>query len=559
MSYSQYEYNRQQERLFRHQKEQEVLLRKQAEELRRQTESLEESNRIEKDRVKIEKRRLQIETQRFEADELERELRNLQNERIKHIRNHLAECVASLDRLKRDSVSGNRNGISGDQFLRQVAILQAKLGMIESQSGCLVDLADMEKIQFFKSSLGYFIREKASEGKIPPNPLQILKWRLEEFRKFYKKAGEVFNYYNDWAREWLHAIPFVTLSSLHATNEKLNALERDLPDVKIKLKDMIRQLDWDNSSGRADLHGELITCAQLMGEFDLPDSVDQRQQLYDFAYNQGNLSMKVNSHLQTMRRRINELIKLHDKHKQELKKADNSAVNHDFRTGRKHLHFVGKNSFSDLNKNSVESKVEELEKIFNKISNYSIPKQDCIELSSFSKISSEIEDLCRLITRPDSELGREGLMLINKLKNQLIKSNKVFEKHRHHIKSILALATYSSIIAPMINLQFFFLTEYMQGFVWFVFYVFLILYTSLFPVIAGFLLILFANFDKDFSLQKRIPNHITKIPVFKNIFDSISDKFIHYVYTDELEKKYIFVFYVSSIYFVFLLFYKLIF
>jgi hypothetical protein len=69
--------------------------------IRKHTEALKQSNRLEADRVKIEQERLKIEQARLEAEELDRRINREQTEKIKELRNLLADTVFALEELKR--------------------------------------------------------------------------------------------------------------------------------------------------------------------------------------------------------------------------------------------------------------------------------------------------------------------------------------------------------------------------------------------------------------------------------------------------------------------------
>lgn len=77
-------------------------------EMERQRQALEAQNRIEQDRARIEKQRLEIERQRLDAENAERELRRLQAEQIKQLRNLMAGLDADLTRFRRQHLEAAR-------------------------------------------------------------------------------------------------------------------------------------------------------------------------------------------------------------------------------------------------------------------------------------------------------------------------------------------------------------------------------------------------------------------------------------------------------------------
>lgn len=69
--------------------------------LRQQTAALEKQNQIENERAKIEQQRLELEKQRAQAEQSERELKKVQAENLKDLRNLMADISMSLNRIKR--------------------------------------------------------------------------------------------------------------------------------------------------------------------------------------------------------------------------------------------------------------------------------------------------------------------------------------------------------------------------------------------------------------------------------------------------------------------------
>lgn len=70
-------------------------------EMERQTQALQEQNRIEKNRARLEQQRLQIEKQRLDAEKADRELRRLQGEQVRQLRNLMAELDSEVAGFRR--------------------------------------------------------------------------------------------------------------------------------------------------------------------------------------------------------------------------------------------------------------------------------------------------------------------------------------------------------------------------------------------------------------------------------------------------------------------------
>ena len=69
--------------------------------IQQQTRELEKNNQIEKDRAEIERQRLMLEKRRAQAEESEREQRRLQSEQVRQIRVLMADCLQSIEQLKK--------------------------------------------------------------------------------------------------------------------------------------------------------------------------------------------------------------------------------------------------------------------------------------------------------------------------------------------------------------------------------------------------------------------------------------------------------------------------
>ena len=75
-------------------------------EMERQTQALQEQNRIEEDRARLERQRLQIEQQRLDAEKADRELRRLQGEQVRQLRNLMAEVDSEVAGFRRRHLGG---------------------------------------------------------------------------------------------------------------------------------------------------------------------------------------------------------------------------------------------------------------------------------------------------------------------------------------------------------------------------------------------------------------------------------------------------------------------
>ena len=87
--------------LIEKQKLQTLAIQSQTRELESQTRELQKSNRIEQDRANIENQRLSIESQRAQAEASERKHRRLQADQLKQVRVLMADCMESIERLKK--------------------------------------------------------------------------------------------------------------------------------------------------------------------------------------------------------------------------------------------------------------------------------------------------------------------------------------------------------------------------------------------------------------------------------------------------------------------------
>lgn len=311
-----------------------------------------------------------------------------------------------------------------DAFLRHVAALQANLKMLESQSDALSDLADMKELRLYKSRLTEYIAAHTKAGNLPEDPFHVIAQRLEPISKFFTAAKEECKRLTVWKADWLKSVPAVSLVDLQSAKTELNEIVDSNPQIQEYLRGYLSSIDWDTSSDKVDLHPELLACAQCLSDLSLPQKAEDRLGFYLFAHNEGHAAKNIASHFEAVRLRIEDLMVLHDEHVRALKEAERHLENHDFRKAEKFIESFGKCRFSDLDYARVESRLKNLQSQFEQFKNLESVIDERLQQGRHKEISKKIHELRMLITKPNSELGRESLMILGRMETCFSESNK---------------------------------------------------------------------------------------------------------------------------------------
>jgi formylglycine-generating enzyme required for sulfatase activity len=334
-----------------------------------------------------------------------------------------------------------------DAFLRHVAALQANLKMLESQSDALSDLADMKELRLYKSRLTEYIEAHTKAGNLPEDPFQVIAQRLGPISKFFTKAKEECKRLTDWKADWLKSVPAVSLSDLQVAKTELDEIVDSNPQIQEYLRGYLSSIDWDTSSDKVDLHPELLACAQCLSDLSLPQKAEDRLGFYLFAHNEGHAAKNIASHFEAVRLRIEELIELHESHACAFVEAERHLENHDFRKAEKFIESFGKFRFSDLDYARVESRLKNLQSQFEQFKNLESKIDERLQQGRHKEISKKIHELRMLITKPDSELGRDSLELLGRMEKHFSEAE---ESRRDHlimslVATFIAVAIFSSL------------------------------------------------------------------------------------------------------------------
>ena len=311
-----------------------------------------------------------------------------------------------------------------DAFLRHVAALQANLKMLESQSDALSDLADMKELRLYKSRLTEYIAAHTKAGNLSEDPFQVITQRLEPISKFFTRAEEECKRLTHWKADWLKSVPAVSLADLQSAKTELEDLVDSVPQIQEYLRGYLSSIDWDTSSNKVDLHPELLACAQCLSDLSLPQKAEDRLGFYLFAHNEGHAAKKIASHFEVLRLRIEELIKLHEAHACAFVEAERHLENHDFRKAEKFIESYGKCRFSDVDYASIESRHKKLQSLLEEFKNLESKIDERLQQGLFKEVSEKIDHLRKIITKPDSELGRESLVILGRIEKRFSEANK---------------------------------------------------------------------------------------------------------------------------------------
>ena len=213
-----------------------------------------------------------------------------------------------------------------EPFLRSVALLQAQGQAIEGQAGQLSDLADMQAQRRLKSDLAEYISAHAAAGTLPRDPLEVAEARLERLAKFLSQADDVRTEILNSHRSLLgDGIPSVTKANLEEALFEVAVMRQSLPAQLEALRQQSSQLDWVSDLRGADVHPELLICANILG-ITLPDTVLKRVNLWAFVRGAGDDFEAVQRRLNQIRQRAEQLLVLHESHRLILAEAESNVA-----------------------------------------------------------------------------------------------------------------------------------------------------------------------------------------------------------------------------------------
>ena len=333
-----------------------------------------------------------------------------------------------------------------DAFLRQVAALQANLKMLESQQDALSDFQDMQALRLYKARLVDYIEAHARAGQLPRDPFQAIEQRLIALSEFFTAADQEYQRLKGWKADWLNSVPAVGLTELQSARTELAERVAEVPHIQERLGQRLSPLDWDNS---ADLHADLLICAQCVSRMKLPQKAGKRRSLYQFTRGVGDLAKKTSSHLTAMGPRIEALIALHADHVKTVADAEHHLSNHDFRKAERLVDSLGQDSFSDVDYTPAESRLEELLDLFDQFTTLESSLDQLLKQGESKATKAKLDYLRGLIEKPDSELGRECLELLQRMGSRIATAQKARKKSRLMTFAVISLSIVGLVVLSL--------------------------------------------------------------------------------------------------------------
>ena len=208
-----------------------------------------------------------------------------------------------------------------EPLLRSVAVLQLQRQLLDQQADQLIELADMQAHRRIRSDLAEYVAAHAKSGVIPADPLAVVQQRLDCCSHFFAEAKELHRTSVDsFARFLADGLPQVSLTALHRAQAEVEQAAAELPARLQALAAQLDPRDWDGSAADADLHPEMLVCAQGLG-LDLPKAASARRALRRLALGDGKLHAEIQAHFQSVRVRLAELAAVHARHRETLQQT----------------------------------------------------------------------------------------------------------------------------------------------------------------------------------------------------------------------------------------------
>ena len=249
-----------------------------------------------------------------------------------------------------------------DTILRQVAVLQANLNILKSQSDTISDLADMIELRKFETELTEYIALHHANGSFPADPLAVVSERIARLAEFFETAALESKRLLSFKQDWLVATPQVALDDLSNAQTEVEHLIEELPGISDRLFPYINEDDWLLADESTMLQPEIQWCAACIGNSGTPDEMNRCSELYLFSRGSGSLTDRVQEHFSSLQLRIEKLISRHAEHIVALVSIGAHVAKQDILSAERIIQSVGDFGFADLDYSPL-SEFEKLRKI----------------------------------------------------------------------------------------------------------------------------------------------------------------------------------------------------
>ncbi len=335
-----------------------------------------------------------------------------------------------------------------DTLLKKSAALQANLRLLESQSDVLTDLADMKEIRRFRSELSDFIIAHASAGKLPDNPLDAIRNRLERLADFFSSAELEISRTLKWKKTWIKKVPEASLAELYEATEETKTRLANLQSVAASLRAKLDPSDWVVNAGDMDIHPELQICAIGLRVNSIPNQTKIRKNLRAFVDGQGDFWNQQAEHLNAVGKRVDSLIELHENHQKWLAESESHLKLENFRSAQLLMAQCNSGRFADINYSAVNKKILEQTDFLQRYQDIHDFIDERLKNERAKDLKKEIDFLRSQVRSHKSELGEDALKLLALTEQALY----IYcSKHRYdYIWAAIIVAIIAIIIALIV-------------------------------------------------------------------------------------------------------------
>jgi len=216
-----------------------------------------------------------------------------------------------------------------EDLLRAVAVLQLKCRSLDQQSEILSDLSDIQTHRRINENLTTYIDAHGRVGTLPFDPLGEIKRRLEKLSQVFYKISRFQFFFQDRYQSLFETSVVTSLVELTQMQKMLADDTRQFSEQLSSLEAEFSPLDWKGSLSSADLHSELLICAQGL-DISLPD-VTCRLEYRSLTQGEGRYYADIGRFFDTVLTRINALLTTHSEHRKTLTQVAALNVSGSFR------------------------------------------------------------------------------------------------------------------------------------------------------------------------------------------------------------------------------------
>lgn len=326
---------------------------------------------------------------------------------------------------------------------RQLAIIQARLKILDGFSDALTELSDMKELRKLRVEVEEYLQIQRAKGTVPPNPAEYVSGEVDQIEQALQEANSIHADCMGFASELFKPKTIqITIDELDSLESQLEEKRRLLPEELDQLKNRFFADHWQRNG---DVQNSILFFAKLRCPQSTIHNVN-RMQLHLLSLGKGSLWNQVEDHLQGAQKILpkleNEYLEAKPHYEAAARLADednylqadkslnrfpNRVINSHFKVAKEKIRAC-QQKLDKYNSTELESRLTNLMAkplTFNPVRFLRSRKERTAAISSFGKWILEEES--KLAIQPRCDLRGQSASLLDS-------KNAQFEKWRSDVK-----------------------------------------------------------------------------------------------------------------------------